>query len=300
MTTNPYFLPHVDVSNCAIKLLSDTVGTEIIPINVFEILEYIEELGITCKFTDEKFVDNSEYAITELSKDGQRRIYINSKFYGSSFQDITDTTKRRHCRFTLAHELGHCFIPAHADYLTQQLMLDKSNIHSKKYLFTKEYEANTFASELLIPSSTIGKIEQYGSDFKQIVENISKKYDTSFTATALKVVKLLKDINCICIQFDADTKQIIQFKYSDSFRDYKRGLFFDRNSQIYSGSITNLLMRGDDRFCYQRYDEAKREDCSKIQRRGKPTNSALLESHYQSEHLQDIGMSRPICCYTSK
>jgi len=38
----------------------------------------------------------------------------------------------------------------------------------------------------------------------------------------------------------------------------------------------------------------------KFQRRGKPTNSALLEGHYQSEHLQDIGMSRPICCYTSK
>ena len=51
---------------------------------------------------------------------------------------------------------------------------------------------------------------------------------------------------------------------------------------------------------YQRFGEAKREDCSKIRRRGKPTNSALLESHYQSEHLQDIGMSRPICCYTSK
>lgn len=49
-----------------------------------------------------------------------------------------------------------------------------------------------------------------------------------------------------------------------------------------------------------KFREAKREDCSKIQRRGKPTNSALLESHYQSEHLQDIGMSRPICCYTSK
>ena len=51
---------------------------------------------------------------------------------------------------------------------------------------------------------------------------------------------------------------------------------------------------------FQRFGEANREDCSKIQRRGKPTNSALLESHYQSEHLQDIGMSRPICCYTSK
>ena len=257
MTTNPYFLPNVDVSNYATRLLSDTIGTETIPIDVFEILEYIEELGITCKFTDKKFEDNSEYAITELSKDGQRRIYINSKFYGRSFQDITDITKRRHCRFTLAHELGHCFIPAHADYLTQQLMLDKSNLHAKKYSFTKEYEANTFASELLIPSSTIGKIEQYGSDFKQIVENKSKKYDTSFTATALKVVKLLKDINCICIQFDADTKQIIQYKYSEAFGSYKKGLFFNRDSKIYGGSVTSSLMKGNDKSYYQKYNDPK-------------------------------------------
>ena len=257
MTTNPYFLPNVNVSNYAIKLLSDTVGTEIIPINVFEILEYVEELGVTCTFSDSKFADKSEYAITELTKDGQRQIFINSEFYGSSFEDITDSKKKRHCRFTIAHELGHCFIPAHADYITQQAMLNKNNLHSKKYSFTKEYEANTFASELLIPSCTVGKIEQYGSDFKQIIENISKKYDTSFTATALKVVTLLKDINCICIQFDANTQEIMQYKYSDSFRDYKKGLYFDRNSQIYSGSITNSLMRGDDRFCYQKYNNPK-------------------------------------------
>lgn len=224
---------------------------------LFEILEYIEELGVICTFSDSKFADNLEYAITELSKDGQRQIFINSKFYGSSFEDITDTTKKRHCRFTIAHELGHCFIPTHADYTTQQSMLDKNNLHSKKYSFTKEYEANTFASELLIPFNTVGKIEQYSSNFKQIIENISKKYDTSFTATALKVATLLRDINCICIQFDADTKQIMQYKYSDSFRDYKRGLYYDRNSQIYSGSITNLLMRGDDKFCYQKYDAPK-------------------------------------------
>lgn len=83
MTTNPYFLPNVDVSNYAIKLLSDTIGTESIPIDVFEILEYIEELGVTCLFSDSKFADDSEYAITELSKGGQRQIYINSKFYGN-------------------------------------------------------------------------------------------------------------------------------------------------------------------------------------------------------------------------
>ena len=54
-------------------------------IDVFEILEYIEELGVTCSFSESKFVDTSEYAITELSKDGQRQIFINSKFYGNSF-----------------------------------------------------------------------------------------------------------------------------------------------------------------------------------------------------------------------
>ena len=257
MTTNPYFLPDVDVSNYAIKLLSETVGTETIPIDVFEILEYVEELGVTCSFSDSKFVGDSEYAITELSKDGQRQIYINSKFYGNSFKDITDTNKRRHCRFTLAHELGHCFIPAHADYLMQQKMLDENNIHSRNYSFTKEYEANTFASELLIPSNTIGKIEQYGSNLKETIENISKKYDTSFTATALKVAKLLKDTNCICIQFDANTKQIIQYKYSDSFGKYGKGLYFDRNSQVYGGSITNSLMRGNEGCYYQKYSDPK-------------------------------------------
>ena len=74
-------------------------------------------------------------------------------------------------------------------------------------------------------------------------------------------------------------------------------------SAVFKLDITKLRQQGRKLYptmLYQISGEAKREDCSKIQRRGKPTNSALLESHYQSEHLQDIGMSRPICCYTSK
>ena len=73
--------------------------------------------------------------------------------------------------------------------------------------------------------------------------------------------------------------------------------FLDKSLKTMSEAIKASLSKTT-RFLL--LDEAKREDCSKIQRRGKPTNSALLESHYQSEHLQDIGMSRPICCYTSK
>lgn len=51
---------------------------------------------------------------------------------------------------------------------------------------------------------------------------------------------------------------------------------------------------------FQRFGEAKREDCSK--------NSRVLKSHKYStfgnllsiRKMQDVGISRPICCYTSK
>ena len=42
-------------------------------------------------------------------------------FYGSSFDEvIQDDIKRRHCRFTLAHELGHCIIPEHKNIALQK------------------------------------------------------------------------------------------------------------------------------------------------------------------------------------
>ena len=97
----------------------------------------------------------------------------------------------------------------------------------------------------------------------------------------------------------------------DLFADLNEDLAAEQKARVTYDNILRLVddpdVRDPIKFLrqrevthYQRFGEAKREDCSKIQRRGKPTNSALLESHYQSEHLQDIGMSRPICCYTSK
>ncbi len=257
MSNNPYFLPEINPSNYANQLLADTIGIDEIPINVFEIPEYLEENGITLEFSSKEFVGNNEYGLTNFSKNGKKSIYLNSDFYGNSFEEVSlNDSKRRHCRFTLAHELGHCSIPTHIDYNLQKNLLDTSNSHSKKYSFTKEYEASVFAAELLIPSITIKNIYEYGQTFKEIVDNISEKYDASKTASALKVASLMKDSICICLMINPSQKKIIKVQYSQSFAEYKRGLYLDANSLIYKGSVANsLIVRGDQGYNYQKYTD---------------------------------------------
>ena len=72
------------------------------------------------------------------------------------------------------------------------------------------------------------------------------------------------------------------------------------SSEISEPSSDTTLSVDDGMFTSRDMEKQTGKIVVKFQRRGKPTNSALLESHYQSEHLQDIGISRPICCYTSK
>ncbi len=254
MSKNPYFLPDFDPRNFALQLLADTVGIDNIPIDVFSIPEFLEEYGITLEFSKDKFTDITEYGLTEMSSNNKKCIYFNANFYGNSFDEVKkDDVKRRHCRFTLAHELGHCTIPTHKDILLQQELTDSRSIFAKKYSFTKEYEASVFASELLIPSNTIKNIYEYGKTFKEIIDNVSKKYDTSKTASALKAASLMNDSICICLMVNPVESKIIKVQYSQAFAEYKKGLYLDKNSDIYKGSITNsLIKRGDLGYNYQK------------------------------------------------
>ena len=58
-------------------------------------------------------------------------------------------------------------IPEHSNVELQRALLNEKNLHAKKYGFHKEYEANVFASELLIPSPTITNIYSFGKTFKR-------------------------------------------------------------------------------------------------------------------------------------
>lgn len=247
MISNPYFLPERNPANLANQLLANTVGTDTIPIDVFIIPEQMDYEVI---FSSENFQDDNKYGFSDISSEDNKIIYLNAKFYGNSFEEvIQNDTKRRHCRFTLAHELGHCTIPEHSNVELQSALLNKKNSHAKKYSFHKEYEANVFASELLIPSSTITNIYSFGKTFKDIINNLSLKYDTSLIASSLKAASLMNDSICICLQINKSSGKIINLKYSNAFREYGKGLFIAKNSYPYSGSLANNILKGRMSMC---------------------------------------------------
>ena len=243
MISNPYFLPERNMSNLAIQLLSDTVGVDTIPIDVFSIPDQMDYEII---FSGKDFKNDNEYGFSDISSENNKRIYLNANFYGNSFEEVMqDNLKRRHCRFTLAHELGHCTIPEHSNIELQNSLLNENNLHAKKYSFKKEYEANVFAAELLIPSTTITNIYSFGKTFKDIINNLSLKYDTSIMASALKAASLMNDSICICLQISKNNGKIINFKYSNAFREYGKGLFITKGINPYSGSIANTILKGE-------------------------------------------------------
>lgn len=51
---------------------------------------------------------------------------------------------------------------------------------------------------------------------------------------------------------------------------------------------------------YQRFGEANREDCSKNSRVLKAHKYSIFGNLLSIRKMQDVGISRPICCYTSK
>ena len=247
MINNPYFLPERNYSNLAMRLLSDTVGVDNIPIDVFDIPEQMDYEVI---FSKDEFENKNIYGFSDIVSENNKTIYLNADFYGNSFDEVKQNdAKRRHCRFTLAHELGHCTIPEHCNLILQKTLLNKNNIHAKNYGFHKEYEANVFAAELLIPSATITNIYSFGKTFKEIIENLSLKYDASFMAAALRTASLMNDSICICLQISKNTKKIINMTWSKAFSEYKRGLFISRNTEPYSGSIAASLIKVTSTLC---------------------------------------------------
>lgn len=242
MISNPYFLPERNMSNLAIQLLSDTIGVDALPIDVFSIPD---QMDYEVVFSKKDFKNDNEYGFSDIRSEDNKIIYLNANFYGNSFEElIQDDLKRRHCRFTVAHELGHCTIPEHSNIELQKSLLNENNLHAKKYSFKKEYEANVFASELLIPSTTITNIYSFGTTFRDIIDNLSLKYDASIMASALKAASLMNDSICICLQISKNTGNIINFKYSNAFREYGKGLFITKNTKPYSGSIASTILKG--------------------------------------------------------
>lgn len=94
--------------------------------------------------------------------------------------------------FTAAHELGHYFIREHfgQDYLCTLQDMNGYKAGVPKTLRAREYEANVFAAELLLPTENVRNELRNASPDIGTVRRIAELFSTSLTASARRVVGL--------------------------------------------------------------------------------------------------------------
>lgn len=91
--------------------------------------------------------------------------------------------------FTLAHELGHyfCHRKRQAEFrFGRRAMLDYHGQASRKM----EKEANVFASYLLMPTTDFRQQLDGQTITLELLGQLADRYQTSFTATALKWIEI--------------------------------------------------------------------------------------------------------------
>ena len=90
-------------------------------------------------------------------------------------------------RFTIAHEVGHFFIPWHGSQYKCKHIGDFNtpDIH--------ENEANIFASELLVPTASITETTKGKTVTLELIKELAHEYSVSLVAMARKVIENTDD-----------------------------------------------------------------------------------------------------------
>lgn len=182
--------------------LAEIIVDEIFPTGIIQPDIIAEKYGITynCDSYGNYFDGLLQY------RDGKFHIFLNSDRLKHQY------TER--ARFTLAHELGHYFIDEHRNALKYNLVEAHPSFIDFSSDNEVELEADFFASSLLMPTSRIRK-NVYKRKFSfELIEELSKKYQASLTATLLKFASIGNHpIMIVCSQ----NERIKWFKYSDDF-----------------------------------------------------------------------------------
>jgi len=138
-------------------------------------------------------------------------------------------------RFSIAHELGHFYLPEHRAYLLSgQFHNSQSDFVSSK---TWEREADKFAAELLMPTELF-RDEVRARDGFLTLPDLRKLagevFHTSLTSTMLRYVNMNFEPCCMMM---AEKGNILWSSTSEDMRRQSLG-WFDRGGKVPSSSIT--------------------------------------------------------------
>ena len=147
-----------------------------IPVDVEKICE---EEGITVSYADLRAVEKKyekEISGVLLTRLGENDIIVNEK----------DNEKRQ--RFTIAHELGHYFLHHDHDTKKKSMMVSFRGARTER-----EYEADRFAAELLMPENAVEEeYSKLSASNAPYISVLAKIFDVSKAAMAYRLDNLRK------------------------------------------------------------------------------------------------------------
>lgn len=155
-------------------------------------------------------------------------------------------------RFTVAHELGHYFLPDHPE----KLFPNGSGLHQSKSGFIShdplERQADLFASALLMPDLLFSKaVDRAGVGFEAI-EKLAKECKTSITATAIRYTQFSDEAVAVIV---SSGRQIDYCFMSDRIRDL-RGITWIKKGDMLSTGTTTAQFNADP----SNIEQAKQEE----------------------------------------
>lgn len=143
-------------------------------------------------------------------------------------------------RFSLAHELGHYHMPRHKD-VGVALFCAEADLRARESDARRlEWEANDFATELLMPrrlfAADVGKRE---ASFRTVAALAGPDmYDVSLTAAAWRVTETTREPCALVVSCDGQVEWIVR---SDAWR-YPLA---ERRRPLPTGSMAEAVARGE-------------------------------------------------------
>lgn len=156
-------------------------------------------------------------------------------------------------RFTVAHELGHYFLPGHPE----KLFPHGDGLHESRSGFISgdplERQADCFAGALLMPDTLFSKaVNNAGTGFSAI-EKLAKLCKTSITSTAIRFTQFTDEAVAVIV---SSGRQIDYCFMSDQIRDLRGITWIKKGDTLPNG--TTLDFNGD----ASNIEEARQEEGS--------------------------------------
>ena len=157
--------------------------------------------------------------------------------YGIAYATHIDNLGFQH--FSVAHELGHYFLPGHVDAVLADRDIHKSRagfISGDRY----ELEADHFAAGLLMPAPLFNAALRRAGDGLAAVEQLAALCETSLTATAIRFTQCSRDPVAIVVS----TGSHIDYCFmSDALRDFDGIDWIRKRQALPRNSVTFAFNR---------------------------------------------------------